>query len=252
MDAMTEAILELTRKNINIGYEKKDTAMIAKETDYIFTKLISLASTFFSDRINGIMLDKEELHINNEVLLSEQHQRNLLKWLEQLAVAMLFPSDLEFGRIKIDMENWYAQMGGEEMRFQYKQDYLITPKEAAEKLGVSTVTFNKFVKQGLEVVNTTAHKKVPKFVVELWKDPVYSIRMQKLFQEKKLRHQSLPDRLEEINHELGSLQKKYQALTCAEAFSSYNGDEMDDPEDYESWRDLEEEKREILKIMGAN
>ncbi|WP_051318350.1 helix-turn-helix domain-containing protein [Cohnella thermotolerans] len=133
----------------------------------------------------------------------------------------------------------------------FSKPYLLTPQQAAEALGISKVTLNKYIKQGLECLDNKSHKKIPAYTVEIMKDPVYSILMQKTAQEKKLRNQTPKERLAEINSEIAELQLKYGKETVDEAFDGYNGDEMNDPVDYYLWQDLEKEKREIIKMSGG-
>jgi len=73
-----------------------------------------------------------------------------------------------------------------------------------------------------------------------------------LAQEKKRHSQSIEERLEEINKELTALEVKYKSSSYQEAFKEFNGDSMDDPADYYSWRDLIYEKEEIIKLLGGN
>lgn len=248
---MSKAIYELTTKSIDLGYREKNENLIEKETDFLLGKTVTIMSSLFSDKIKGITFDKYGIKFDSKLLLSEKHKKNLLKWANRLIEIERPSSDIEFGKLKVDFENWYYQLGGEEIHFEYHESYLLTPKEASEQLGISRVTLNKYIKQGLESVNTTAHNKIPKYVIELWKDPVYAIRMQMIAQEKKLRNQSPEERLEEILKEITLLQIKYKCFSFQEAFKDFNGDSMDDPTDYYSWRDLESEKEEIIKLLGG-
>lgn len=252
MRTMSTAIYELTALNIDQGYKEKNEDIIEKETDYILSKLVTIMSRFFTDKIRGITFDKIGIHFDSEYLLSKKHQINLSKWLKRLSEIEFPISDIEFGKLKVDLDNWYHQLGGEEIHFEYHQSYLLTPKKASEMLGISKVTLNKYIQQGMEVVDTTSHHKIPIHAVKLWDDPVYAIRMQMIAQEKKLRNQSPSERLEEINKELTQLQIKYKKATYIEVFKDYNGDSMDDPSDYYLWRDLEEEKLEILNSLEGS
>ncbi|PLR75268.1 hypothetical protein CU633_22070 [Bacillus sp. V3-13] len=249
---MSKAIYELTAKTIDLGYREKDENLIEKETDYLLGKIVTLMLSMFSDKIKGITFDKNGIRFDSKYLLSEKHKKNLLKWANRLIQMELPSSDIEFGKLKIDFEKWYYQLGGEEISFEYQESYLLTPKEASEQLGISRVTLNKYIQNGLESVDTTSHRKIPKYVIELWKDPVYAIRMQMIAQEKKLRNQTPAERLEEINNELTQLQIKYKSSSFQEAFREYDGDSMDNPSDYYLWRDLENEKREIIQLLGGN
>lgn len=251
MRAMSKIIYELTAKSIQYGYQNNDEHVIEKETDFIMGKIVTLLLSYFNDKIKGITFDKNGIKFNAEYLLSEKHKKSLFKWLKKLVEMKLPATDLEFGKLKVDLENWYYQIGGEKINFEYHESYLLTPKEASEQLGISKVTLNKYIQMGLESINTTSHKKIPKYVIELWKDPVYAIRMQMIAQEKKLREQSPADRLAEINNELTQLHIKYKTDSYEKAFNDFDGDSMDDPTDYYLWRDLENEKKEIIRLLGG-
>ncbi|MBE1553211.1 DNA-binding protein [Sporosarcina limicola] len=248
---MSQVIYEITEQNIDIAYREHNEHVIEKETDYVLGKVVTIMLGVFSDKLMGITFDKSGIRFSTDYLLSEKHRKNLLKWLKRLATMEMPPSDLDFGKIKIDLENWYYQMGGEGIHFEYHENYLLTPREASEQLGVSKVTLNKYIQQGLECVDTTSHKKIPKCIIKIWRDPVYAIRLQMIAQEKKRRNQSPTERLQEINNDLTELQIKYKSATYQEAFQEFDGDSMDDPSDYYTWRDLEEEKREIIDVLGG-
>ncbi|GLC90147.1 DNA-binding protein [Lysinibacillus piscis] len=246
---MSKAIYEMTEMNIDQGYRAHNRYVIEKETDYILNKIVTIMLSAFSDKLKGITFSKNSIQFDSDYLLSERHRKNLLKWLQRIANIELPSSDLEFGKLKIDLENWYYQLGGETIHFEYHQDYLLTPIETAKQLGISKVTLNKYMKQGFEHVDTTSHQKIPKFMIDIWQDPAYAIRLQIMAQEKQRQNQTPKERLHEINRELTELQLKYSATTYQEAFQEFNGDSMDDPTDYYIWRDLEDEKIEILSLF---
>lgn len=249
---MSEAIYQYTQDQIQKGFQSQNQLIIEKETDFIFNKLITNMISVFQDKIDGIKISNTGFSFSSEYLFSEKHKNNLLKWLDRLVKLEVPATDLDFGKIKIDFENWYYHLGGEHIEFIYQDTYLLTPKEAAAALGVSKVTLNKYIKQGLECVENGTHNKIPKYTIEVMRDPIYSILMQALAQEKKIRNQTPADRFVEINHELSELQLKYKTTSFEEAFRHYNGDEMDDPTDYYRWKDLLEEMNEILKLGGGS
>lgn len=47
-------------------------------------------------------------------------------------------------------------------------------------------------------------------------------------------------------------QIKYKVKMLHEAFQDYNIDAMDDPSEYYEWRDLEEEKEELITKLIEN
>jgi DNA-binding transcriptional MerR regulator len=251
MKMMSKAILNQIESSIHMGYEQKNELIIEKETDSIFKNVFFLILTLFSSKISSIKVDPQPFALPKEYLFSDKHKKNLLKWIKRLNEIDFPASDLEFGKLKIDFEYWYYQLGGEKIEFSYHEDYLMTPQEAADTLGVSKVTLSKYVKQGLEYIENSSHKRIPKYAIEIMKDPIYGIRMQQIAQEKKLREQTPEERYHEITQELADLKLKYGKKTFDEVFGEYAGDNMEDPTDYYRWKDLEEEAEEIFRLRGG-
>src|SRR5699024_4757695 len=109
MRTMSKAIYELTAQNINKGYQEKNEHVIEKETEYILGKIVTIMSRLFTDKIKGITFDHIGIQFDSEYLLSEKHHSNLSKWLKRLSEIELPISDIEFGKLKVDLENWYHQ-----------------------------------------------------------------------------------------------------------------------------------------------
>lgn len=249
---MATTMLENTKDDIQKAYEVKSLPKIGKETLYVFDRVVHFMLSSFKDRLKGITFEKNDIEFDENYLLSQKNYDHLLKTLRFIFEISLPVSDSDFGKIKIDIECWYYDMGGEGMYFEYQEDYLLTPKQASEQLGISNVTLNKYTKQGLEIVDTTSHNKIPKHAVELWKDPVYAIRMQMLSREKELQNQRPEERLKEVREEIIELQKKYKAKTMRQAMDNQNItdlDIIDDPSDFRNWEDLEEEQEDILETL---
>lgn len=248
---MQKNVLDQFSSSIQSGYAQKSDVILEKETDTIFKNLFFCILTLFSDKVSSIKVDPKPFALPKEYLFSDKHKKNLNKWLQRLEDIDDLHSELEFGKLKIDFEYWYYELGGESMQFVYQEDYLLTPQAAADALGISKVTLNKYVKQGLEYIDNQTHKRIPKYVIEIMKDPIYSIRMQQIAQSKKLLQQTPEDRYHEVIQELADLQLKYGTQTVQETFGEYNGDSMDDPTDYYRWKDLQEEMTEILGWRGG-
>jgi hypothetical protein len=166
---MSKAVYDATQDQIQLGYANQNGPIIEKETHFIFDKIITSLFSLCHDKIMAVKLDRQVLTLSAEYLLSDKHKKNLLKWLERLIQLEHPVSDLDFGKLKIDFENWYYELGGESIEFVYNDAYLLTPQEAADLLGVSKVTLNKYIKQGLECKDTTSHKKIPKYAIEIMK-----------------------------------------------------------------------------------
>ncbi len=250
MIKMSKGMYEYSHRQIELAFEEKNELYIEKETDYIFSKILTMLMTLCSDQLVGIKISNEEFKYTNEYLFSSKHKKNLVKWLDRVQSIQFPASDMDFGKLKVDFETWYYDLGGTSIEFIYHEDYLLKPMQAAEMLGISKVTLNKYIKQGLECLDNGSQNKIPKHAVELMRDPVYSIRMQINYQKKKNLEQSPEDRMKEINEEITELQLKYGKKTYQEAFVT-DESELDDPIDLYRWKDLVEEMDEILKIRGG-
>ncbi|WP_382402604.1 DNA-binding protein [Lentibacillus salinarum] len=248
---MTATIFEETEKDIENAYKLQSKPKIEKETSYVLSQIIVIMLGAFKDRLKEITFDATYLHFNEQYILSDNNRLVLLEWLKRLMLLNMPTSDLEFGKLKLDLEDWYYQISGKDIVLEYREDYLIKPKQAAELLGVSNVTLNKYMKQGFEYIDTSSHNKIPKHAVDLWKDPVYCIKMQYLYQEKKRLRQTPEERLSEVYEELMQYKKKYKTPYIEKAFEGIEIDSVDDPSDYYEWRDLLEEEEQLTnKIIG--
>ncbi|QBK25154.1 helix-turn-helix domain-containing protein [Ureibacillus thermophilus] len=247
---MSITVYEQTQKEIECAYLEKDKAKIEKETLNVLNFVIIMFINKFEERINKTIFDPDDFQLNEEYLLSEENHQELKQWVNRLSL-MEFPiNDEEFGKLIIELEQWYYKIGGKNLKIYYNENYLLTPKEAANMLSVSTVTIHKYMKQGLENLETRSHRKIPKHAVLLWKDSKYCILMQRIYHEKKLRNQTPEDRIKEAKHELLDLQLKYGVDTLEQAWKLVDEEKMDISEYYE-WEALEDELRELEgKLKG--
>lgn len=249
---MSVALLNQTKDDIQAAFQADNLLKIEKESLYVFDRVVHFMLSSFKDRLKGITFEANDFAFDEAYISSNKNQKNMYELLE-LTTQLTHPiSDADFGKLKVGIEHWYYLMGGEGMCFEYQNEYLITPKEASELLGISNVTLNRYMKQGLETIDTTSHHKIPKHAIALWNDPVYAIRIQMLAQEKRSKTQTLEGRLKETLEEITELQKLYKAKSVAEACRKYNIDNvdvMDDPSDFRNWLDLEDEKKKLLEEM---
>lgn len=249
---MSLAVYEETEKEIDQAYKENNKPKIEKETSYILGQLVMGMLGVFNDRIKSVYVNTKHLHFDEMFITSEKNRTALQRWLERLiSMDDTITDDYEFGKLKFDFEQWYYQIGGREIAFDYHKSYLLKPSEAAEQLGVSTVTLNKYVKHGFEYINNSSHYRIPKHMIPLWHDTVYAIKIQMMYQQKKLWNQEPEERLKEVVEELLEFQMKYKADTVKEAFHTVDGHEADALSDYYEWESLEEELRDLKeKVYG--
>lgn len=255
-DFMANLVLEEAERNVKSAYENNSPIKIAKEIDYLLLKMVQIFKTEFKDKIDSIDLDINEKIYSSKYIFSPEGQHETMNWFKKLKSVGLtnkesVNNDLEFGKLKIDFVNWYYNIGGTDIQFNYTQDYLATVKEAAELLNVSKVTFNKYVSRGFEVVQTTKHNKVPRFMIEIWKhSPEYALKVQISHQNKQLSSNSHEVHLKEIYLELHELEKKYKTKDLFEFFAG-GSDSVEDTIDYFDWLDLIEEKDRLIHLLGG-
>ncbi len=77
-------------------------------------------------------------------------------------------------------------------------------------------------------------------MIPLWHDTVYAIKLQMMYQQRKLWNQEPEKRLKEVVEELLEFQMKYKADTVKEAFPTVDGNDDDALSDYYEWESLEE------------
>lgn len=255
MNMMSLAMLDAKQMDIDKAYQDEDWLKVKIETLQVLNYAVVVFLNKFQDRISSIILDEEHFDFNEQYLMSSKHHEDLLQWMNRLAHLKTPMDDAEFGKLKIDFENWFYKIGGKNIKFEYRDHYLLTPKEAADMLNVSNVTVHKYLKNGLECVDTRSHRKIPKHAVLLWKDPVYCILMQKIYHENKMRNQSPEERLNDIWKELLDYQLKYGLTygvdTLEKARKLAESEEMDISEYYQ-WEALIEEFEELKKKLKGN
>lgn len=97
----------------------------------------------FKDRIKSITFN--HVYYNYSYISSDKNFKDLSYWLQSLRKMEKSYTDLEFGELKFNLEDWYYKIGGKEITFHYHTDYLMTPGQAATELGISNCPFNMSV-----------------------------------------------------------------------------------------------------------
>lgn len=122
----------------------------------------------YNDRLKSIIVDIEDVKYNRPYVYSDGNRDALLDWLKRIS-ELDSVSDREFYDLKVDIENWYEKIGGNEIRFIYRDEYLLKPAEAAKRLGISLKSLDDIVNNEMEYVLPDYPFKVPKHAVDAWK-----------------------------------------------------------------------------------
>lgn len=124
--------------------------------------------------------------------------------------------------------------------------------DAAKELDIATEMIDKYIASGLETVkDENGEIRIPKVVVESWKNPVNAFRLQWLHQIEKVRSQTEAGRLELINKQIEEFENKYHG-TFQQMFGNLSSGEIDGmPEavDIFDWRELENQKQWLISMM---
>jgi len=117
----------------------------------------------------------------------------------------------------------------------------LTVEEAMVELGLSEKSLRKYIRRGLTMHNG----KIPRYAVEIMRDPAYCILMQFEFQREKLQNQTKEERIEDIREQIVEFEDEFGG--DFEILYGYLSDEeineMDDSIDLKIWKYLVEELR---------
>lgn len=241
---MSNDILNILSHNIEEAFKTKNVYVLEKETTFIILSIFQTFMDKFNDQIRYIKSDLMTCSLNHEYLLSPGHLTHLRNWIHYLK-SMDTMETFNFGKLKLDLEEWYYNIGGTNLIVKYCESYLLDISEVTKILNISKSTLHTYIEVGFECIDT---KKFPKCTVELWKNPSYMLKMQRLFQNKQMRELTVADHYKKISQEIADLELSYGG-TFNEIFYQYNGDDMEDwnlANDYRTWRDLLYEKAQLI------
>lgn len=237
--------------NIDKAFEQKDSSLIEEQTYYLLLDTFHNIMQKFSDEI--VAIKATDLGINEfskKYIVSDRHHKKMLYW-ERLNKLTFDCDGSDLGCIKIDLDEWYYELGLKYLTFIYQDDYLMNVKDTCERLNISRPTLYKYIEAGLEIVDTNSQKKIPKFVLNIWNNRTYFYKMQQNFQLKKLRDQSYEDQYKELMSEITEYELKYKG-SYNEVFKNGIKSHEDAEEDQIKWLDLLEEKEEILNLIKGS
>lgn len=239
-------LLQATKIDIEAAYKNHDKIRIHKETTLIQFILLDSLEKLFPDRLNRVTPAYNSMP-NKQYIGSTNNKVQLNKWINFLSSKEKKTlTDTEFWNLKVDIENWFYLIN-DKITFIYQEDYLLSPSQVAEQLSVSRVTVNKYMKQGMENIDTISHNKIPKHVVTVWKNPITALKMQMIYQSEKLKTNTAKNRFIQVAEDIAEYQNKYNAVLAKEIIPNNGIDYLEDSIDYYDWRQLEVEKKEITK-----
>ena len=159
---------------------------------------------------------------------------------------------LDLVEAKLFFDSWFYNVTNTGiLQCFYNDQELVTITEAKDYLGVSRTTIYKYIERGLETVGEKNNQKIPRFLLEAWKNPQIAFQMQWISQVKKARTQKPEERLALVNKQIENFELEYGKPYYL-LFGNMTDAEIDShPEavDIYDWRELEREKQELLSRL---
>ncbi|MGZ4032308.1 MAG: helix-turn-helix domain-containing protein [Tumebacillaceae bacterium] len=247
---MSTEVWTLTEKTINRAFEQHDAALLEKETMFVMNNIVCAISEIYSNILYAIKPVRVRLKRTPELLFKEDYLASLKKIL--VLSERLHREQIDFAEAKLHFDVWFYQVTTDGVVMtDYKSDSLVSITEAAEVLGVSRAMIYKYMDRGLETVGEKGSQKIPRFILEAWKNPALAFKIQWIHGVKRARTQSDEEKLEFINKQIFDFEKEYQG-TFHHLFGHLSNEEIDtmaEAVDITDWKHLEDRKRQLLQRL---
>lgn len=249
---MSMELLTLAEQNIEYGYKKQDRSILEREAISLMNNYAMNLSEVYTNTIHFVKPIKVSLKTDPEFLFKENYVNNLKKLL--IYSEQIIQHQLDFLDAKLYFESWFYETTKKGiLEYIYNELELVNITDAAEYLGVSRPTLYKYIDRGLETVGEKNNQKVPRFMLEAWRNPEIAFKIQWNCQIKKTRVQSVEGRLADVNKRIEEFEKKYGKPFYL-LFGKLSNQEMDDHHesvDIRDWLELEKEKQELLERLRS-
>ncbi|MEK4286634.1 hypothetical protein [Paenibacillus sp. FSL P4-0502] len=244
-------VTSITESQINLAIEQADKNLLHKEMLFISQNFIINFSNHVPDVLRFIKSWNVNFSRDTEFLFSNEHI-STLKSIMKLSKSMT-KEPVEFLEAKLLFDSWFYQSTTDGfLEYFYNPNILINITNAAAMLSVSRTMLYKYIEKGLEAVGDKGNQKIPKVVLEGWKNPVYALQMQWNSQMKLLRTYSAPEqRLELINRQIHEYERMYNG-TFNKLFGFLSHDEIDaspNSVDILDWQELEHTRMQLLLLL---
>lgn len=244
---MSLAVYEKTKQSINQGFKTNDTELLEKETQFLLNSFVSIIPQKFSESVRFIGLRQFKLK-EAKFFLTETHKLSMMQALEALKDQNNLVNDFRY--VKFLFDKCFLESTEEGyIDYEYNSSELVSAEKAAEILGVTKKTVYKYLEKGLEYKEINGVKRIPKTSIELWKDPSIAFELQWVYQQNKIRKQTLEEKFELIQDKItqyeiefgDTLENLYGHLTSREI------DELDEALDVSDWQNYNNQKKILLE-----
>lgn len=254
-----EALLtpkNIRKTNSEPGPNQEVVINLSRGTKIVLFETIMFVQSKFNSFLHGITLSADTEYETDEKI-SEKTD-----WFVETSNKIIHLSETVedtiegFAKIKYILDYYFLNLTKKgKLNYNYKEEYLLTPLETANLLGVSKPTLlSTFVERGLEILSTSSHKKIPKHVLAYWKSPAWATKIQLLFQQYKQRKMTLEDKYYALLSEIQEFEDKYDNKKFEEVFAAVlngeiDGDDLENADDYFEWNELCEEAQAYQRLL---
>ncbi|WP_133121233.1 helix-turn-helix domain-containing protein [Kyrpidia spormannii] len=147
--------------------------------NFVVNLSVGYSHIFSSLKPVRVKLRKEPSFLFNEQYISSLKQ--MLNYSERI-----FDEQTDVAALKLSFDSWFYRITADGfLEYAYNPDILVSISEASEQLGVSRTMIYKYIDRGLEVVGEKGRQKIPKFMLDAWKNPAVAVQMQWIYQIKR-------------------------------------------------------------------
>lgn len=245
---MSLAVYQKTKESINYAFETKDAELLEKETQFILNSFVSGIPETFSESVRYVGLRQTKFK-DSQKFLTEAHKRSMKQLLE-----VLNNHNQTFSLVKLLFDKWYLETTDEGyIDYEYEMSELVSVETAAKMLGVTKPTAYKYLEKGLESKEINGVLRVPKTAIKLWKDPSVAFELQWVYQQNKIRKQSLEDKFELVQQKINEFE-----IDFGDTFENLYGhltekeiDGLDEAIDVYDWRSYINQKSLLLEKIKS-
>ncbi|WP_179865427.1 helix-turn-helix domain-containing protein [Bacillus sp. AFS017336] len=244
---MSTMTLKLTEEQLEQAIHEQDVVRYEKESLFLMNNLAVSMSEVYDDILRYVMPKKVKFNLGPD-LIKKEESITLLKEMMEISTK-IHEEKMDFNNVKIKFDTWFYQITSEGILvFDYDLRELMTITQASKELGVSRQMVYKYIERGLEAVGEKGQQKIPKHAIEAWKNPVMAFQIQWNYQMKRIRTQTIDERIEMINELIYEYEEQF-GDNFYKLFGSYTDEDIDrssESVDIFDWKELEEEKRNLL------
>ena len=245
---MPTAILEVTERQIDQAVQSRNVPLVEKETLFVLNNLVASVNEMCSTIFAYVKSMQVRLKDEPQVVFGSDYVnylKSMLVYADRIYLNKVDPVE-----VKVRLDSWFYDVTNSGLLvYEYNPSSLVNKTEAAEYLGVSRTMVYKYIERGLEVVGTKGSERIPRVALKAWRNPAFALQMQWNHQIKQVRTQTVVQRLNAIQRQIGEFEQAYRG-TFHEQFGRLNAAEIDaraDAVDIHDWKDLEDEKGRLLE-----